>query len=72
MKTVLDKIGPIIVSFNVDGLKNYKKGDIINDPYCFPAVNHVALAVGYGTDDQTGLDYFIVKNSWGSNWGIFK
>ena len=69
MKTALDKIGPLIVSFNVAGLYNYKPGDIINDPNCSSLVNHNALAVGYGTDEATGLDYYIVKNSWGSKWG---
>ena len=32
-------------------------------------VNHGVLIVGYGHDEATGLDYFLIKNSWNTTWG---
>lgn len=47
----------------------YKKG-IINTKNCSPKkTSHAVVAVGYGTDEKTGQEYFIIKNSWGKNWG---
>lgn len=47
---------------------NYKSGIITDAAECGTDLDHAVAIFGYGTLD--GLDYFIVRNSWGTNWGI--
>ena len=50
----------------------FHSGGIYTDKSCnvagsYGAINHAVVLVGYGTEN--GLDYWIVRNSWGPNWG---
>ena len=62
---------PVSVAFQVvDGFSDYTSG-VYTSTTCQNGsadVNHAVLAVGYGTDDS-GMDYWLIKNSWSADWG---
>uniref|UniRef100_A0A8C6SY22 Cathepsin S n=1 Tax=Neogobius melanostomus TaxID=47308 RepID=A0A8C6SY22_9GOBI len=61
-------IGPISVGVDETDIKYYN-GGVFNNPSCRKQINHAMLLVGYDTDPATGLDYWLIKNSWGPGWG---
>ena len=71
MKEFLYETAPLIVGLNATPLQTYTGGIIDKTSSQCPSsgINHVAILVGYGHDDATGKDYWIVKNSWGTSWG---
>jgi len=47
--------------------RNYSSGIISADSGCPTEIDHAIVAVGYGVED--GVQYYIVRNSWGTSWG---
>lgn len=46
--------------------QTYSSG-VITSAACGTTIDHAVTAVGYGT--ESGQDYFLVQNSWGTGWG---
>ncbi len=59
---------PVAIAIQADQFvfQHYTSG-VMTDDACGTDLDHAVLVVGYGTED--GLDYWLVKNSWGASWG---
>lgn len=60
--------GPVATTINATPLRDYE-GGILDDPTASTSTNHIVSIVGYGKDEESGKDYWIIRNSWGEYWG---
>ena len=69
IKEYLYKTGPLAIALNANPLQYYYGGIVDDDEKsCDPqGLNHGVVLVGYGSEN--GVDYWIVRNSWGASWG---
>lgn len=56
--------GPVAAAINADPILNYV-GGIVDDTIPWHMMsNHIVSIVGWGTDGETGKQYWICRNSW--------
>lgn len=60
--------GPVVVSVAANGWSSYKAG-VFGSCQRDAVVNHAVLLIGYGHDQKVGKDYWLIRNSWGEDWG---
>jgi len=61
----------VCIDASHSGFSFYKTG-VYKDATCMKGVDnldHAVLVAGYGFDNSTSMDYYWVKNSWGTSWG---
>ncbi|XP_053552006.1 cathepsin K-like [Bombina bombina] len=69
LKRAVAQVGPVSVSIDASlpSFHFYNKG-VYYDRNCdSEGINHAVLVVGYG--NRQGIKHWIIKNSWGDQWG---
>ena len=84
MMNAIAKIGPIAISIDAgsaadpnnpdaDTFKSYSGGVFSGCDSKYGTnttdLNHLMVLEGYGHDDESGEDFWLIRNSWRSNWG---
>lgn len=67
MTAIVQQPVSIAIQANQPAFQSYKSGVLTGT--CGSNLDHGVLAVGYGTWTD-GTDYYKVKNSWGTTWGM--
>jgi C1A family cysteine protease len=74
IKNAMSAYGPVTAGVCAgDGWDNYSSGvfDTDETSYCGGSTNHQIILVGWNDNNGVDVDgYWILRNSWGADWGI--
>lgn len=68
MKEEISTYGPISCGIDSTPAFHAYNGGIFSEKDK-TMVNHIISVIGYGKDQETGQEYWIGRNSWGTYWG---
>lgn len=68
------RFGAVSVLLDADCLEDYTGGVFTGQAFWATGMseaflNHAVNLVGWGKDEESGLSYWQLKNSWGPEWG---
>jgi len=67
MQVAMIANGPLSICVDAESWQSYSNGIIESD--CGTDLDHCVQIVGYASDDSN-TPYWIIRNSWGTDWGI--
>jgi len=67
LKTLVYKYGAVIAAVKAEGPFSEYNSGVFAGCAAGDSIDHAITVVGYGTEDS--VDYWLIKNSWGSTWG---
>ena len=69
LKALVATYGAAVASIYASDVSLGNYGNVVFNKCTNTSTNHAVLVVGYGTDPTSKLDYWLIRNSWGTNWG---
>jgi xylem cysteine proteinase len=61
-------VSPLAASVDAGPMQNYESG-VWSVDWCSDQTNHAISIVGYGDEWKTGQDFWLVRNTFGTDWG---